>query len=131
VTGAVEDQPRDTATLFAEYRRVIKRTKRAFFDKRIKEVSVDKGRPWDLMPWVKAHQLPTHEAVSYQDQPLVTLDLLWDGLHSTYNSASGRAVDFSVLDELGEGREPREWSRFSMAELLEALKPTLTDPCRS
>src|SRR6201999_1805282 len=67
---------------------------------------------------------PTYEAVSFQNQPLTTLDLLWNGLHSTYNSASGRAVDFSVLDELGEDRDARERCQFSLAELLEALQPT-------
>jgi len=45
---------------------------------------------------------------------------LWDVLHNTYNMASGREVDLSVLDPLPTLQE-RDWPPFSALELTDAL----------
>jgi hypothetical protein len=35
------------------FRQATARVKKAYFEKRIKSIASDRGRPWDLMPWVK------------------------------------------------------------------------------
>jgi hypothetical protein len=69
------------------------------------------------MAWVKERKNPPCEAIQFNGQPCHELGDLWDALHNTYNSASDREVDFTMLDELLE--EPaREWPEFSELELI-------------
>ncbi|KAF5342387.1 hypothetical protein D9611_001697 [Ephemerocybe angulata] len=86
-------------------RTATKAAKRKFFDARIKEVAETNKRPWDLMAWVKERKNPPCEAIQFNGQPCHELSDLWDALHSTYNAASDRAVDVSILNELPQ--EPR------------------------
>ncbi|KXN86539.1 hypothetical protein AN958_09949 [Leucoagaricus sp. SymC.cos] len=44
-----------------------------FFDAHIQEIAIENQRPWDLMAWVKLHQLLLYEAVSYQGSPAMIL----------------------------------------------------------
>ncbi|KAF4614683.1 hypothetical protein D9613_002817 [Agrocybe pediades] len=103
------------------FRDTVKRVKRNFFETRIGEIAYANRRPWDLMEWVKQRKLPACEAIRYQGQPCHGMDSLWNALHNTYNSASGRVVDMSVLDPLPNLIE-REWPPFSALELSEALE---------
>jgi len=48
------------------------------------------------------------------------MDDFWNALHNTYNLASGREVDLSVLDPLPTLQE-RDWPPFSALELTDAL----------
>ncbi|CAA7270639.1 unnamed protein product [Cyclocybe aegerita] len=106
---------------YNKFKKACKDAKRDFFDERIAEIATSRKRPWDLMEWVKQRKLPPCEAIRNDDQPCHDMDDLWDALHGTYNSASGREYDASVLDELPD--EPvREWADFSEHELLSALK---------
>src|SRR5205807_2389818 len=104
-----------------EFKRQVRLAKRKFFDERIDHIANTTQRPWDLMDWTKQRQLPTHEAIKYQGEPCNSLDSLWDALHGTYNSASDRPTDNTILEETP--REPlREWVLFSKAELRDELK---------
>ncbi|CAA7270641.1 unnamed protein product [Cyclocybe aegerita] len=106
---------------YNKFKKACKVAKRDFFDERIAEIATSCKRPWDLMEWVKQRKLPACEAIRNGDQPCHDMDDLWDALHGTYNLASGREYDASVLDELPD--EPvREWADFSEHELLSALK---------
>ncbi|CAA7263690.1 unnamed protein product [Cyclocybe aegerita] len=106
---------------YNKFKKACKDAKRDFFDEHIAEIATSRKRPWDLMEWVKQRKLPPCEAIRNGDQPCHDMDDLWDALHGTYNSASGREYDASVLDELPD--EPvREWADFSEHELLSALK---------
>ncbi|CAA7270653.1 unnamed protein product [Cyclocybe aegerita] len=106
---------------YNKFKKACKDAKRDFFDERIAEITTSRKRPWDLMEWVKQRKLPPCEAICNGDQPCHDMDDLWDALHGTYNSASGREYDASVLDKLPD--EPvREWADFSEHELLSALK---------
>ncbi|CAA7263696.1 unnamed protein product [Cyclocybe aegerita] len=106
---------------YNKFKKACKDAKRDFFDERIAEIATSRKRPWDLMEWVKQRKLPPCEAICNGDQPCHDMDDLWDALHGTYNSASGREYDASVLDELPD--EPVcEWADFSEHELLCALK---------
>jgi len=89
-------------------------------DLRIDEIAGSNKRPWDLMEWVKQRKLPACEAIQYNRQPCHEMDDLWNTLHDTYNSASGREVDLSVLDPLPTLQE-RDWPPFSAPELTDSL----------
>ncbi|KAF5319452.1 hypothetical protein D9619_008863 [Psilocybe cf. subviscida] len=85
---------------WAHFRRTVKEAKHVFFNAQIAEIAVKSKRPWDLMNWVQQRKLPPCEAIQYQGQPCHEMSGLWDALHSTYNAASGRACDMTVLDPL-------------------------------
>jgi len=72
------------------------------------------------MGWVQQRKLPPCKAICYRNEPCHTLDDLWAVLHGTYNSASGRQFDTSVLDNLPD-QPQHEWALFSIAELQDAL----------
>ncbi|KAJ2927540.1 hypothetical protein H1R20_g9555, partial [Candolleomyces eurysporus] len=73
------------------------------------------------MEWVKERKNPPCEAIQFEGQPCHNLGNLWNALHSTYNAASDRPVDVSILEELPE--EPEcPWPKFSQLELRQALE---------
>lgn len=49
---------------------------------------------------------------------------MWDALHSTYNAASDRQVDLSILDEV-EQEPTRGWVNFSTTKLRDELHKCL------
>jgi len=93
---------------------------RNFFACRIQDIASKKAQPWDLAAWVKQRQLPLYEAISFRGQPCNNMDSLWGALDSTYNAASGRPVDLSVLNAV-LSLPVWEWKLFSMLELTQAL----------
>ncbi|CAA7271389.1 unnamed protein product [Cyclocybe aegerita] len=108
-------------TDYNKFKKAYKDAKHDFFDERIAEIATSRKRPWDLMEWVKQRKLLPCEAIRHGHQPCHDMDDLWDTLHGTYNLASGREYDASVLDKLPD--EPvREWADFSEHELLSALE---------
>jgi len=52
------------------------------------------------MSWVKQHKLPAVEAIQYQGLPCNSLPDLWHALHSSYNAATNRSVQLSILDDV-------------------------------
>ncbi|KAF5376109.1 hypothetical protein D9615_007779 [Tricholomella constricta] len=105
---------------YGALRRATKAAKRQFFDERIETIATKNKRPWDLMNWTKQRNLPTYEAIRYNEAPCNTMDDFWQALHATYNAASDRPVKVEVLEEV-EQEPPREWVDFSTAELREEL----------
>ncbi|KDR84710.1 hypothetical protein GALMADRAFT_131509 [Galerina marginata CBS 339.88] len=102
------------------FRKLCKEVKRKFFEEPIVDIAYSNKRPWDLMNWVQKCTLPACEALSYQGAPCISLDSLWNALHGTYNSASGRGYDLAPLDQI-PAMPVRDWVPFSMFELTEAL----------
>ena len=78
-------------------------------------------RPWDLMDWVGPRKTPPVEAISYQGVPCTSVDMLWNALHSTFNSAMDRPIDLSVLGDAWESPTVRSWVPYSAAEMSDAL----------
>ncbi len=72
------------------------------------------------MEWVKQRKNPPCEAIQHNGQPCRDLPQLWDALHGTYNSATGRVVDLTMLEPLPR-RPAREWAPFPALELTQAL----------
>ena len=73
------------------------------------------------MNWVKQQKLSAVEAIHFQGQPCNDLPDLWRVLHQSYNAATDRSVDLSILDEV-TSQATCSWVLFSLLEMQEALK---------
>ncbi|KXN89369.1 hypothetical protein AN958_05702 [Leucoagaricus sp. SymC.cos] len=94
--------------------------KRLFFDAHIQEIAVENQRPWNLMAWVKPHQLLPCEAILHRGESCHDIDALWRALDQTYNAVSEWPCDVMVLEELSLLVE-QDWVPFSALEVKETL----------
>ncbi|KAJ2926390.1 hypothetical protein H1R20_g10713, partial [Candolleomyces eurysporus] len=125
-TRALEEYRREMSTEnHKAFRSAVKAAKREFFDKWIEEVATANKHPWDLMEWVKERKNPPCEAIQFEGRPCHNLGDLWNALHSTYNAASDRPVDVSILEELPDELE-RPWpSTDSMSSARRLVEPSV------
>ena len=73
------------------------------------------------MNWVSKCKLPAMEAIKYDNQPCLSLDNLWNTLHSFFNTALHHQVNISILDEIGN-KQVTTWALFSKEEFKIALE---------
>ena len=102
------------------FRKTVKITKRSFFNLKIQEISNKKWGPWELISWVNKHKLPAIEAIKYNDQLCLTIDNLWNTLHSTFNTAFHQQVDINILNEIVD-KSSSAWALFSKKEFRNAI----------
>ena len=55
------------------------------------------------------------KAIKYDNQPYLSLDSLWNALHSSFNTALHRQVNTNILDEI-ENKQTSTWAPFSKEE---------------
>ena len=72
------------------------------------------------MNWIKRRKLPAIEAINHDCHLCLTLDSLWNALHSSFNTALNCLVDLNILNEV-EHKPSQWWSPFSRNEFKSAI----------
>ena len=103
------------------FKKTVRTIKGSFFDIKIQKITNKSRGPWELMNWVSKCKLPAMEAIKYDNQPCLSLDSLWNTLHSSFNTTLHHQVNISILDEIGN-KQVTTWAPFSKEEFKIALE---------
>jgi len=102
------------------FKKVVKNTKRSFFNTKIQEVASKSHGSWELTNWISRCKLPAIEAIKYDGRLCLFSESLWEALHNTFNTALNRQVDFNILSEI-KCKSTSRWSSFSKEEFKQVI----------
>ncbi|PIL34385.1 hypothetical protein GSI_03160 [Ganoderma sinense ZZ0214-1] len=109
----------------AELRQAIRRARNKHMETRIREISEEVGRVWDLGKWTHPRRSSMATDLIHDGQTLTDPESLWPAFNQTFHAATHRPVDHSILEDI-EQLTPRDWPPFSSQELKDAIKNTTT-----
>ena len=102
------------------FKKVVKNTKRSFFNTKIQEVASKSHGSWELTNWISRCKLPAIEAIKYDGRLYLSSESLWEALHNTFNTALNHQVDFNILSEI-KCKSTSHWSPFSKEEFKQVI----------
>jgi len=72
------------------------------------------------MNWIKSRKLPAAEAIKHNGRPCLTLENLWNSLHSSFNTALHQQVNLNILNEI-DYKPTQKWNPFSKFKFKSAI----------